>query len=143
MHVNVNISKEQVDAMFKTLAATGKLIRITELDVAFGVEEGKTVTPSAQQLISQGDTYRMILSSYFENVPEAQQSAVTIWTLSDNKKEHEYWLKGDAPNIFDSNYQRKVAYKGVCDAIAGEDIAGTFSGEDWKNLHEKEEEVTE
>ncbi len=85
----------------------------------------------------------MILSSYFENVPEAQQSAVTIWTLSDNKKEHEYWLKGDAPNIFDSNYQRKVAYKGVCDAIAGEDIAGTFSGEDWKNLHEKEEEVTE
>lgn len=143
MHVNVNISKEQVDAMFKTLAATGKLIRITELDVAFRVEEGKTVTPSAQQLISQGDTYRMILSSYFENVPEAQQSAVTIWTLSDNKKEHEYWLKGDAPNIFDSNYQRKVAYKGVCDAIAGEDIAGTFSGEDWKNLHEKEEEVTE
>ncbi len=143
MHVNVNISKEQVDAMFKTLAATGKLIRITELDVAFGVEEGKTVTPSAQQLISQGDTYRMILSSYFENVPEAQQSAVTIWTLSDNKKEHEYWLKGDAPNIFDSNYQRKVAYKGVCDAIAGEDIAGTFSGEDWKNLHEEEEEVTE
>lgn len=138
MHVNVNISKEQVDAMFKTIAATGKLVRITELDVAFGVEEGKTVTPSAEQLVKQSETYRMILSSYFENVPEAQQSAITIWTLSDNKKEHEYWLKGDAPNIFDSNYQRKVAYKGVCDAIAGTDIADSFSGENWKDLHSSE-----
>lgn len=138
MHVNVNISKEQVDAMFKTIAATGKLVRITELDVAFGVEEGKTVTPSAEQLVKQSETYRMILSSYFENVPEAQQSAITIWTLSDNKKEHEYWLKGDAPNIFDSNYQRKVAYKGVCDAIAGSNIADSFSGENWKDLHSSE-----
>lgn len=143
MHVNVNISKENVDAMFKTLAATGKLVRITELDVAFGVEAGKTVTPSAEQLIQQGETYRMIISSYFENVPEAQQSAVTIWTLSDNKKEHEYWLTGDAPNIFDSNYQRKVAYKGVCDAIAGSNIADSFSGESWKDLHKTNEEVTE
>ncbi len=85
----------------------------------------------------------MIISSYFENVPEAQQSAVTIWTLSDNKKEHEYWLTGDAPNIFDSNYQRKVAYKGVCDAIAGSNIADSFSGESWKDLHKTNEEVTE
>lgn len=143
MHVNVNISKEQVDAMFQTMAATGKLVRITELDVAFGVEEGKTVTPSAEQLIAQGETYRMIINSYFENVPAAQQSAITIWTLSDNKKEHEYWLKGDAPNIFDSNYQRKVAYKGVCDGIAGTNIADSFSGDDWKGLHESEEEEAE
>ncbi len=143
MHVNVNISKEQVDAMFQTMAATGKLVRITELDVAFGVEDGKTVTPSAEQLIAQGETYRMIINSYFENVPAAQQSAITIWTLSDNEKEHEYWLKGDAPNIFDSNYQRKVAYKGVCDGIAGTNIADSFSGDDWKGLHESEEEEAE
>lgn len=140
MHVNYKISKDQVDAMFKKLAQTGKLIRITELDVAFGVEEGKTITPSEAQLSEQAATYQMILTSYLENIPEAQQSAITIWGFSDNKKEHEYWLKGDAPNIFDSEYKRKVAYKGVCDAIAGYDVSIDFKGEDWKDLHEGEEE---
>jgi GH35 family endo-1,4-beta-xylanase len=135
MHVNVNITKAQVDAMFKTLAATGKLIRITELDVAFGVEEGSTITPSAAQLQTQSDVYQMIITSYLENIPAPQQSAITIWTLSDNKKEHEYWLTGDAPNIFDSTYVRKTAYKGVCDAIAGKDLSEEMKGEQWKDLH--------
>ena len=121
MHVQSGISKEQVDAMFKTLAATGKLVRITELDVALG-----TASPSAEQLKQQSDTYQMILTSFFENVPEAQQSAITIWSLSDNAKEHEYWLKDQCPNIFDAKYGRKHAYKGVCDAIAGFDIGADF-----------------
>ncbi len=121
MHVQSGISKEQVDAMFKTLAGTGKLVRITELDVALG-----TASPSAEQLKQQSDTYQMILTSFFENVPEAQQSAITIWSLSDNAKEHEYWLKDQCPNIFDAKYGRKHAYKGVCDAIAGFDIGADF-----------------
>ncbi len=143
MHVNYKITKEQVDAMFKKLAQTGKLIRITELDVAFGVEEGKTITPSEAQLKEQAATYQMILTSYFENIPEAQQSAITIWGFSDNKKEHEHWLPGDAPNLFDSDYNRKVAYKGVCDAIAGYDVSTEFKGDDWKDLNESEEEAPE
>lgn len=84
----------------------------------------------------------MIFDSYRENVPQAQQSGITIWTLSDNTKEHEYWLSGDAPNLFDASYSRKHAYKGVCDGIAGKDISEDFSGEDWKNAYETEEEET-
>lgn len=41
----------------------------------------------------------MIFESYKANVPESQQSGITIWTLSDNAAEHEYWLSGDAPNL--------------------------------------------
>lgn len=126
MHVSSSITKAQVDEMFKTLAATGKLVRITELDVTVG-----TKTPSADQLQKQADCYQMILTSYFENIPEAQQSAVTIWGLSDNEKEHEYWLKDDAPNIFDASYGRKIAYKGVCDAIAGKDVSADFRSHDY------------
>lgn len=111
---------------FKTLAATGKLIRITELDVALG-----TASPSAADLQTQSDIYQMILTSFFENVPEAQQKAITIWGLSDNSKEHEYWLKDESPNIFDASYGRKVAYKGVCDAIAGEDVSAGFTSPDY------------
>ena len=137
MHVSSSITKDQVDAMFKTRAATGKLIRVTELDVQVG-----TTTPSAEQLATQAEVYQMIFDSYRINVPQAQQSGITIWTLTDSKKEHEYWLPNDAPNLFDANYERKHAYKGVCDGIAGKDISEDFSGDDWKNAYETEGEET-
>ena len=137
MHVSSSITKDQVDAMFKTMAATGKLIRVTELDVQVG-----TTTPSAEQLATQAEVYQMIFDSYRINVPQAQQSGITIWTLTDSKKEHEYWLPNDAPNLFDANYERKHAYKGVCDGIAGKDISEDFSGDDWKNAYETEGEET-
>lgn len=138
MHVTASsITREQIDAMFKTMAATGKLVRVTELDVALG-----TSSPSAEQLATQANVYQMIFESYKANVPESQQSGITIWTLSDNAAEHEYWLSGDAPNLFDANYERKHAYKGVCDGIAGKDISADFSGDDWKNAYETEGEET-
>lgn len=138
MHVQASITKEQVDAMFKVMAATGKLVRVTELDVAVG-----TTNPTAEQLLQQAEAYKMIFESYKENVPEAQQSGITIWTLSDNPAEHEYWLNGDAPNLFDAKYQRKLAYKYVCDAIAGKDLSEDFKGSDWKTLIETEEDPEE
>ncbi|MBQ9231656.1 MAG: endo-1,4-beta-xylanase [Prevotella sp.] len=123
--------KEKVDAMFKTLAATGKLVRVSELDISFGTSNGEEVSPSAAQYEAQSDAYRAVMDSYKENVPAAQRGGFVIWTLSDNKKEHEYWLKGDKPNLFDKNYARKHAYKGLCDGIAGYDISTDFSGDQW------------
>lgn len=131
MHVTASsITQDQIDTMFKTMAATGKLIRVTELDVALG-----TTSPSADQLELQSNVYQMIIESYKENIPEAQQSGITIWTLSDNAAEHEYWLNGDSPNLFDSSYARKHAYKGVCDGLAGYDISTDFNGDDWADAY--------
>lgn len=134
MHVQTSITKDKVDAMFKKMAETGKLVRVTELDVAVG-----TANPTAEQLIEQAETYKMIVESYKENVPAAQQSGITIWTLSDNAAEHEHWLNGDAPNLFDANYGRKLAYKYFCDGLAGKDISEEFTGSDWKDTIETEE----
>ena len=139
MHVTASsITREQIDAMFQTMAATGKLVRVTELDVALG-----TASPSAEQLELQANVYQMIFESYKANVPEAQQSGITIWTLSDNAAEHEYWLPDESPNLFDGNYNRKHAYKGVCDGIAGKDLSEEFSGDDWKNISSEEESTSE
>ncbi len=123
MHVSTTIQKKQVDEMFKTMAATGKLVRVTELDVAVG-----TSNPTSEQLLAQAETYKMIVESYLANVPEAQQSGITVWTLSDNAAEHAYWLKDDAPNLFDAGYGRKLAYKYFCDGLAGGNIADGFDG---------------
>ena len=145
MHVTLNCSddaeknaasiaelKAKVDAMFQTMAATGKLIRVTELDLSLG-----TGTPSSNQYKAQSDAYRMIVESYKTNVPEAQQSGITVWSLSDNEAEHEYWLKGQVPNLFDKDYKRKWAYKGFCDGIAGEDLGLKYGGEEYKAFYEK------
>ena len=145
MHVTLNCSddaeknaaniaelKTKVDAMFQTMAATGKLVRVTELDLSLG-----TGTPSSNQYKAQSDAYRMIVESYKANVPEAQQSGITIWSLSDNEAEHEYWLKGQVPNLFDKDYKRKWAYKGFCDGIAGEDLGLKYGGEEYKAFYEK------
>ena len=145
MHVTLNCSddaeknaasiaelKAKVDAMFQTMAATGKLVRVTELDLSLG-----TGTPSSNQYKAQSDAYRMIVESYKANVPEAQQSGITIWSLSDNEAEHEYWLKGQVPNLFDKDYKRKWAYKGFCDGIAGEDLGLKYGGNEYKAYYEK------
>ena len=145
MHVTLNCSdnaeknaaniaelKTKVDAMFQTMAATGKLIRVTELDLSLS-----TGTPSSNQYKAQSDAYRMIVESYKANVPEAQQSGITVWSLSDNEAEHEYWLKGQVPNLFDKDYKRKWAYKGFCDGIAGEDLGLKYGGEEYKAFYEK------
>ena len=73
--------------------------------------------------MKQADVYRWIIESYKENVPATQQSGFTIWSLSDHADEHTGWFTGDTPNLFDANYARKPAYKGVCDGIAGRDIS--------------------
>ena len=129
---NIAALKEKVDAMFKTMAATGKLVRVTELDLSLG-----TASPSSNQYKAQSDAYRMIMESYKANVPAAQQSGITIWSLSDNEAEHEYWLKGQVPNLFDKDYKRKWAYKGFCDGIAGEDLGLKYGGNEYKAYYEK------
>ena len=129
---NIAALKEKVDAMFQTMAATGKLVRVTELDISLG-----TGSPSANQYKAQSDCYKMIVESYKANVPAAQQSGITIWSLSDNEAEHEYWLKGQVPNLFDKDYKRKWAYKGFCDGIAGEDLGLKFGGDEYKAFYEK------
>ena len=125
--------RAKVDKQFQELAATGKLVRVTELDVALS-----TSSPSAAQYKAQADAYKTIFESYFENVPEAQQSGITIWSLTDAADEHKYWLEGEKPNLFDASFLRKWAYKGVCDALAGEDLGLKFGGEAYKAYYEKQ-----
>ena len=130
MHVDgTSITKEEVDQMFQTMAATGKLVRVSELDVKVN-----TASPSAEQLQTQSDVYQMIIESYKENVPEVQRGGFIIWGVSDAADEHVYWIPDDAPNLFDADYQRKVAYKGLCDGIAGKDIGAEFDGDMWKDI---------
>lgn len=124
MHIGLDTDKDMMVEMFKKLAATGKLIKISELDVRLG-----TNAPTPQQLSDQSDMYQFVIDMYKEHIPAAQQYGITVWGVSDNENEHEYWLPDESPNLWNASYQRKHAYKGAADGLAGRDVSEDFSGE--------------
>ncbi|MDR2148602.1 MAG: endo-1,4-beta-xylanase, partial [Tannerella sp.] len=115
--------RNNIAEMFKKLAATGKLIKVTELDIKVG-----TNSPTLEQYAEQADLYRYIVEMFKQHVPAAQQYGITVWGISDNEDEHVYWIPGDAPNLWDKNYVRKHAYKGFADGLAGKDVSVDFPG---------------
>lgn len=124
MHISLDTNRENIIEMFKKLAASGKLIKISELDVRLG-----TASPTLEQLIQQAEMYKFVIDSFKEFVPTEQQYGITLWNLSDKENEHEFWLPDESPNVFDANFGRKPAYKGVADGLAGRDVSEGFSGE--------------
>ncbi|ULC58781.1 endo-1,4-beta-xylanase [Flaviramulus sp. BrNp1-15] len=124
MHISANSDRDNIVEMFKKLAASGKLIKISELDVRLG-----TNAPTTEQLVEQADMYKFVIDMYKEHIPSAQQYGITIWGISDNEEEHEFWLPDESPNLWDANYNRKHAYKGAADGLAGRDVSEDFTGE--------------
>ncbi|MGQ7944200.1 endo-1,4-beta-xylanase [Flavobacterium sp. WC2509] len=124
MHISLTTDKDKIVQMFQKMAATGKLIKISELDVRLG-----TATPTLVQLADQSAMYQFVIDSYNKYVPKAQQYGITIWGISDKKEEHVNWLPNESPNVWDANYKRKHAYKGVADGLAGKDISKDFTGD--------------
>jgi endo-1,4-beta-xylanase len=124
MHIGLTTDKAKIDQMFQKLAASGKLVKVSELDVRLG-----TKTPTVAQQASQAEMYQYVVDSYKKYVPAAQQYGITIWGVSDSVKEHEFWLPDESPNLWDANYVRKHAYKGTADGLAGKDVSKDFSGE--------------
>ena len=124
MHISLTADKDKIVQMFQKLAASGKLIKISELDIRLG-----TKTPTVEQQASQAEMYQYVIDMYKKYIPAAQQYGITIWGLSDSVKEHENWLPDESPNLWDANYVRKHAYKGTADGLAGKDVSKDFSGE--------------
>jgi endo-1,4-beta-xylanase len=128
MHISLDTNKDKIAQMFQLLAASGKWIKVSELDVRLG-----TNSPTLDQQAAQAAMYQYVIDTYKKYIPVAQQYGITIWGISDNKNEHENWLPDESPNLWDANYARKHAYKGAADGLAGKDVSIGFSGELPKN----------
>lgn len=124
MHISITTDTLKIDQMFQKLAASGKLIKISEFDV-----QVNTATPTVDNYTAQAKMYQYVVNSYMKYIPEAQRYGITVWAVSDNAKEHTNWLPNDAPCLWDKNYARKYAYKGFADGLAGKDVSADFSGE--------------
>ena len=106
--------KSDIEEMFKSLAKTGKLIKISELDMAYEDEAGTSVTfdkMTEEQHKQMRSFYTFIIQKYFELIPQAQQYGITQWCATDSPKDSG-WRAGCPTGLWDSNYLRKHTYAG-------------------------------
>ncbi|UZH54485.1 endo-1,4-beta-xylanase [Salinimicrobium tongyeongense] len=111
MHININSSKEKIDEMFRLLAATGKLVKVSELDVAVNSSE-----PTSEMLAKQAEMYKYVVDSYAENVPANQRYGVTVWGVQDSSDDAN-WMPGERQGLWDLDFYRKPAYASFAEAL--------------------------
>ena len=129
MHVsyilNERDQKAQEDAivnMFRLMAATGKLVKITELDMgivnnAFGSGIATSAVTEVQHK-KMAEFYKFIVSKYFEIIPPAQQYGICQWCPFDAPGAlGTGWRGGEPVGLWDLNYKRKHTYAGFADGL--------------------------
>lgn len=127
MHVTYSLNpdtqrsqEEHVVKMLQLMAATGKLVRITELDMAISDENGNSI-PTSKVTLEQhrlmADYYKFIIRKYFEIVPVEQQFGITMWCQTDSPDDSG-WRPGEPTGIWDLGFNRKPAYAGIADGLA-------------------------
>ena len=117
------INEDHVVRMFEILAKSGKLIRVTELDMGIVGTDGKAIkTPDLtfEQKKLMSDYYKFIVKKYFEIIPVAQQYGICAWAQTDSP-EGSGWRAGEPIGLWDADYSRKPAYGGFADGLAGKE----------------------
>ena len=112
MHITINSDKEKIASMFQLLAATGKLIKVSELDVAAGL------SPTAADLQMQADMYKYVVDMYAKYIPANQRYGITVWGVTDSKADSS-WLPGQHQSLWNIDFTRKSSYKGFADGLIG------------------------
>ncbi|GAB3027899.1 hypothetical protein GCM10027051_36100 [Niabella terrae] len=115
MHIDINTNKENIAAHFKLLAATGKLIKVSELDIGLG-NGTKTADATPAQYEAQAEMYKYVIEQYFDLIPSEQRYGITIWSPTDSPAESG-WRAGEPVGLWTENFVRKSAYKAAAGAL--------------------------
>ena len=119
--------KKAIQNMLKIMAKTGKLVRISEIDMGYVDKDGKDVTTAQLEKLpidervakekAMAEHYKWIIEQYFEIVPVNQQYGICQWCLTDAPT-NSGWRPGQPVGLWNLNYQRKPAYGGFADGLA-------------------------
>lgn len=129
MHVSCSVKEDTqksrenaVENMFKLMAQTNKLIKISEIDMGITDEDNKKIMTSdvtLVHLLRMADYYNFIIRKYFEIIPQAQRYGITHWSITDAGDEELAWRQGEPIGLWTKEYERKPAYAGFADGLAG------------------------
>ena len=131
MHISYNLDsiaqkrqEQAVDSMFAILARSGKLIRVSELDMGINDVNGQSI-PTTQVTVAQqkkmAEFYTYIINSYFRYVPAAQRYGITQWCITDSPA-GSGWRPGEPVGLWNESYQRKPQYEGYVKGLQGAQV---------------------
>lgn len=118
--------KNHIVKMLELMKESGKLCKISELDMGYEDAKGNPVTydqMTEEQHKEMRDLYTFVLQKYFEIIPIDKQYGITQWCATDSPKDSG-WRKGEPTGLWDLNYLRKHTYAGFA--------AGLGAPEYWK-----------
>ena len=113
--------KAAIVNMFKLMAASGKLVRVSELDMGYVDANGnpvKTGDMTEEQHKQMAEHYKFVVKAYLENIPANQQWGICQWCATDAPGDSG-WRKGEPVGLWDKDYYRKHTYAGFADGLAG------------------------
>ena len=113
--------KAAIENMFKLMAASGKLVRVSELDMGYVDADGnsvKTTDMTEEQHHAMADLYKFVVEKYLELIPANQQWGICQWCATDSPA-GSGWRGGEPVGLWDSDYYRKHTYAGFADGLAG------------------------
>ena len=118
--------KNHIVKMLELMKESGKLCKISELDMGYEDAKGNPVTydqMTEEQHKEMRDLYTFVLQKYFEIIPIDKQYGITQWCATDSPKDSG-WRHGEPTGLWDLNYLRKHTYAGFA--------AGLGAPEYWK-----------
>lgn len=128
MHISCSMNtstlasrKKAITNMFTLMAATGKLVRVSELDLGMDDASGKAVsTANITEEMHQkmADYYEWIVKEYLRIVPPEQQWGICFWCPTDSPA-NSGWRADTPVGIWNLSYYRKHAYAGIVRGLGG------------------------
>ena len=120
MHVTYSMSpstqklnEDGIVEMFNLLKETGKLIRISALDMTFKDASGtaiNTANLTLDQQTAMSEYYNFIVNKYFEIIPAEKRYGITLWNPVESSTQVGLW---------NSAFNRKITYPGFADGLSG------------------------
>ena len=101
--------------MFGLLAASGKLIRISGLEMRLAAASGALIatnTATREQQIAMSRYYNFIVRKYFEHIPASQRYGITVSPIE----------SASNAGLWDSSQSRKFTFSGFADGLAGREV---------------------
>ena len=122
-----NSKKNAITNMFKLMAATGKWVRVSEMDMGYVNSSGKDVQTSQMteaQHKNMANFYEWIIKEYFRLIPPEQQWGICQWCGTDAPS-NSGWRANTPVGIWDLSYYRKHVYAGFVRGLnGGEPVTG-------------------
>ncbi len=117
-------AKDHITKMFELMAASGKLVRVSEMDMGYVRGSNKWAGSIKTNQLTEAehkkmaDFYEWIFKEFFRIVPPEQQWGICQWCTTD-APENSGWRGGEPVGIWDLSYYRKHVYAGFVRGLGG------------------------